>query len=376
MTGFIIGHIVQLCMVAVLGACFVTIMVGAYYDTWIARRQKYFMHALKRLRTARPHVTVIIDAIDDNSDVVECLRALLKNRYRQFDAVIVTNGTRKNSYVQAVRFKMMHPSAHVRVYARRKVCTWQDTLLRTYAKSERGQFLLTLGSHHVVSTTFVRDSVAHFTAVTNDAKRTAVIFGESVDSDESLVSSLRFVAHTGMHMLCKVFSVTRFGLNGRHAVVVYKKTDVTKKNLLNIRYVFDSMLHVRTSAVNGRAVAYKRVSNRTFISGFVAISLMTYGMAMAALGLNTTVLLLEWLVGVTYFAASIWSYEYAGFGEKIKHSIAVPSSYFFFYILLVIGIIGASVYRNKGSMSTFADRLAFIRLWLFTPIKKERSSTL
>ena len=329
MTLFIVSHIAQTFLMALLGICFAAIMIGAYYDIWVARQQKKYDIELKRMRTARAHVTVIIDAKANDTSSTECLAELFKNRYRQFDAVIMTNGTRSDAYAQALQFKRARPSAKMRVYAQRKPASTRISLQRAYAKSERGEYVVTLRSDHLVPRTFIRDTIAHFVALTSDAKRTAVLFGTSKANDESLVSSLRIFALSGVHMMRKIFSTLHIEMKSTQTAVMYEKTYVTKRRPGKIKHVFDSTINVRTATMRNDESLGR-------IAVMVAIvCLVTYSLVLASTDQNTALLLFGWLAAVAYFGASLWSYEYVSAAEKTRLSITLPSLYFFGYVLLV-----------------------------------------
>ncbi|MDB5179752.1 MAG: hypothetical protein JWN12_384 [Candidatus Saccharibacteria bacterium] len=354
MNGYIIGKLLETGTLVLLGVCLLLIIAGSFYDVWMTRQRKVIEVQTRRLQRNRPHVTVLVYAKNSASVVSDCLASILKNRYRQYDIVIVNNKSTDQTRAMLALFHQDHPTARLYVYNKRKSDTVHVSLQQAYRKSQRGDIILTIRSDSILSKTFIKEAVAHFKALGTSQSKAALLFGESLSSSQNLTATLRYFPETSRRLLRKVASLLKIGRlptgNNRPDTVcnaMYESPVLMNKGVsVRTRYIYDSRVSVRVIPTFQLLLLRKRALKELtlfYLTGIGLVLYASYSMYMAATLQNTALLLFGWLVVVVWFFAAIWSDEASRIGDKLRFSIVLPSLYFFLYLMTAIEVIISGV---------------------------------
>jgi glycosyltransferase involved in cell wall biosynthesis len=350
MNGYIIGKLLETGTLLLLGICFLLIITGSFYDIWMTRQRKAIELQTRRLQRNRPHVTVLVYAKNSASTTLDCLASILKNRYRQYDIVVVNNKSTDQTKVMLALFQRNHPTARLYVYNKRKSSTVRVSLQQAYRKSQRGTIILTLRSDSILSRTFIKEAVTHFKVLGASQSKTALLFGESLSSSQNLMAILRYFPQTSRRLLKKVASLLKIGrlptgnslFDTVHNTMYESPVLMNKASSLPTRYVYDSRISVRVIPAFQLLLFRKRTFKELavfYLTGIGLVLYASYSMYMAATLQNTALLLFGWIVVVVWFFAAIWSDEASNIADKLRFSFVLPSLYFFLYLITTIEVI-------------------------------------
>ena len=134
-------------------------------------RELYFIfeepHIQKRMRSLvknkQPSVTVLLYARNHETTIESSLKAILRNKYQNFDIVVV-NDRSKDSTAQCVKLYIKNnPNSAVRLVNSYKAKTAKQVLQTAYKKSNRGEVVISLRATTIVPSDFIKRAVAtHF----------------------------------------------------------------------------------------------------------------------------------------------------------------------------------------------------------------------
>jgi glycosyltransferase involved in cell wall biosynthesis len=360
MNGYIVGQLFETITIVALGLCFLGIIIGSFYDIWMTRQQKAIEIQTKQLRRARPHVTILVYAQNNASVIATCLTSIFKNRYRQYDIVVVNNKSTDTTKLEINRFQRTHPSAPLYVYNKRKEDTIHTALRQGYKKSQRGDIILTLKSNGVISKTFLKESVAHFMAFGASEKHRALLFNDYVLPSLDFTASLRHFPRVSRQFMRKIVSILRLGRLSVDTPILYTamylRLDFVSNAASTKRYIYDSKLAFHIIVLHQSFFSKKRLSKALisfYLVGFATSIYVTYSLYMAATLQNTALLFYSWLVVVVWYLAALWLDDVSKVSDKLRLSFTLPSLYFFFYLTIVIETIGgflAGVFKGTQAI--------------------------
>jgi cellulose synthase/poly-beta-1,6-N-acetylglucosamine synthase-like glycosyltransferase len=349
MNTYIVGQLLELITLAVLGICFVLIIAASFHDVWMTRRAKAIQLQTRHLKRNRPHVTIIIYAKNSALFVSDCLLSILKNRYRQYDIIVINNHSSDQTKVVLAQFKRGHEAARLTIYNKRKDSDEHTSLRQAYRKSKQGEIVLVIRPEATLSKTFIKDAVAHFQAFGSSKYDTTLLFNERLASSQGLIATLRYFQQSSRQFLRKSTAVlpTKRQVSTKSSFTVSQNAIYTRTALmdtrrtLRMRYAYDSRLSVVTNAQFQSSLIPKRTPKQLvlfYVIGIGFASFAVYSTIVAATFENTTLLLLGWCVVVVWFFAGIWSDDSLRVTEKLRYSFVLPSLYFFLTVLIVIEV--------------------------------------
>jgi glycosyltransferase involved in cell wall biosynthesis len=350
MNDYIVGQLLELITLGVLSICFVLIIAASFYDIWITRRRKVIVLQTKRLQRNRPHVTVIVYAKNSASFVSDCLSSILRNRYRQYDIVVVNNHSTDQTKATLAQFKRDHGAARLSIYNKRKDGTEHASLQQAYRKSKRGDIVLSIRSDSILSKAFIKEAVAHFHAFGSSKNDTVLLFNERPSSPQSIVATLRYFQQSSRQFVRKSTALLVAGRPPRknsiltiaHNAMYKRAVLMDKKRMVQTRYVYDSQLSVGINVLSRLLLVPKKTLKQSllfYVTGISLVAYVVYGIYMAATFENTTIFLLGWCVVVIWFLVVIWSDDASRLSDKFRYSFMLPSLYFFLTVLIVIEVI-------------------------------------
>lgn len=359
MNDYIVGQVVETALLVLGALCFLIIIGGSLYDLWMARRQRTISAQYKRLRTNRPHITVLVYAHNSVETIAACLTSILKNRYRQYDIVVVNNRSTDATKQQLWLFQSTHPTARLRLYNKYKVSPVSVALRQAYVRSQRGEIVITLRAGSVVGKTFLKDSVAHATAM----NRPVLLLHEQYEPPQGVVSLLWRFLQLSHQLTRKNLSFFKIGkVTTNQLEIVYERAAFLRTNVsTRIRYVYDSNLSVtmtRTPALLSLRTRQPIYAQWFYVCSVLAVLVVAYSIYAAITFQHMQLLITGWSVVVVWFFAAIWSDEGTSILEKLRLIFPLPSLYFIFTLTILTEMLIAFVWYVGRVVASRARHIA------------------
>lgn len=301
----------------------------------------------RRLRK-RPHVTVLIYIDNDEKGLDQSLSSIKKNRYSNYDVVVVDNNSTKNVRSRTRALLRQHADMPLRYYANRRHTSAKRALNEGFRRSERGDIVFLLASSHVLLPKTLKHLVMFFTTRPSvDALRFPTTYG-GVLTVESAVHQLTLAS---THLFHKARSV----------MTVREKFDFTPAQAVR-RSIFLNSSMASSSYVAGLPLVELRLRPATrpgIATGFGAfarVMLLFTLVASAGLAIPSDIdqpFLLIWAFVSLWTLVALLLYEYIAVATKgyllasvFLSPLLFTATTIIYMMRLFIGII-SSIFRIR-----------------------------
>ncbi len=116
---------------------------------------------MRKLRGKKqPAVTVLLYLRGEVDDIINALQAIRKNKYGNFDVVLIDDGVQVGIRSEVREFQNKYPLFALRQVRRRRYTTVADALQAGYRKSKRGAIVLVVTPDMVLPASYIKRAVA------------------------------------------------------------------------------------------------------------------------------------------------------------------------------------------------------------------------
>ncbi len=116
---------------------------------------------MRKLRkSSQPWVTVLVHAYNSEDTIEATLKALLKSHYYNYDIVVVDDCSKDTTSTIIKNFINTHKKNSITLLKRRVKRTSKEALKAGYQKSKRGKVVIVMKAGTLISSSFIKRSVA------------------------------------------------------------------------------------------------------------------------------------------------------------------------------------------------------------------------
>ncbi len=276
----------------VILAMLVLVMVLIFMNLYEIFEEPAIEKRMQQLRKpVQPWITVLLYARDNEATIEAALNALVKNKYYNYDIVVVNDRSKDRTLERINSFLEGRSKIPITVVNRRKKDTAQSALDAGYRKSKHGKIVISLRATTIVSPGFIKRAVA----VKNTHQQVTLRLRES-----SSTTTLGGIANTLSNFLW---------LQTNKAIVSDPKNITLTK--LEVRPDFIAVL---------------------LLIGIVSVSILTK---------EAIIIWYSWIIVTSYLVAVIWLNS-EGLNTKLKLSFSAVSALFLLPVSSCIQAISQS----------------------------------
>lgn len=269
-------------LVAVIGAS-LGVLISICIDWNAARRNAVVNEAMRRVRGIHRRWVTVLIPVQSNASVIELLGQLAKNRYTQFDVVLVDE---RGDAPQAKALRLHVAGRKFRfsvgVLVRRKKSSSVQMLKAAYKKSLRGEIAMVLEDTAGVDRLFV--------------KRTVALYNTAQGRSEVRVRTPKASVPSPRLELTELTS----GLSQR---LFSFKPSVLAGNWRKVTREYETSR-----------------SNHHFYKGVSVVVLLGIVLAGVRLGVELSTLWYAWLFAFGYCLAAVWSASFIAVSQRVRYS--------------------------------------------------------
>lgn len=111
-------------------------------------------------KNKQPSVTVLVYARSSAATIGDCLESFAKNKYENFDIVVVNDRSKDTTAKIVKQFIKNHPKIAMKLSNSYKFKNDNKTLQAAYKKSKRGEVVISLRATTIVPNNFIKRAVA------------------------------------------------------------------------------------------------------------------------------------------------------------------------------------------------------------------------
>lgn len=350
----------------------------------------------KRFRTARPLVSVLIPAHNEEKSIIRCLDSVRKNTYRKVEIIVINDASKDSTADLVMNYICQYPHLSISLINLRKNLGKAGALNRALSRQASGKLIMTLDADSVLHSRAIKRAVDYF----EDEKVVGVAANVRIMDDWSVLGLLQKFEHMIGYRSKKLYSLTNcefivggvgstyrksvmkkvkfydtgtttedIGLSLKIAALGNKKyrlvyaTDVvamtegvqTFKALLRQRYrwkmgmIQNLFKHKQLFANNDPSFSWSLTMYRipmAFLGEILTLlePLMLAYTAYLAIAYDAVGIIVgAYMVITLYILWNLWPDEHTSLARKLLLSVYSPIIYFIFYIMSFVQII--SIYR-------------------------------
>jgi glycosyltransferase involved in cell wall biosynthesis len=324
---------------------FIVLLMANIYDVKQAAQRKSIRKMQPKFRRVRmPTITILVYAQNGAATIENCLESIRRNRYPNYDIVVVSDLSTDDTRGAVRLYVQKHPHLPIRLYSKRSQGTKPEAFTQGYRRSQKGNFVLVIDATNAIPKSLLKDSATRFVY---DDKLDSLHFNINNSSSDSITLLYYRFLQLSQTFLDKFYaSIARYQVNPNTGGSMYSR--LAFRNACKSSFVlgkYDSDLVVSDCSVSDDRTAiihqFSKVNNIIYylVFAIVTILLQTYSMYVAATLQSSLILTIGWLATAFWLLIVTWSSEALDIKDKITLSFCAPSVYFLIYVQLVIYVI-------------------------------------
>ncbi len=350
-------------------------LIGAsWYDVvQTKRRRQILAHPHARGLRRRPLISVIIQARNDELVIEKCLDSLIKSRYRKYEIIVVDMASSDFTKKKTRAFGAAHPSASLRLVAKRQKSPWPELINGTLQKYAKGELIMLLKADQAASQQALANIAWHF----NTQKIEALAANLQPTAQPSLGAVFEQIEYlvVAQARKLKIFNrpASEFGLVFRRSVASppglakgqFYASDVLiyKPPARSILKAYKQYLSHQLRRLEGSLASLLNIGRQqpwllpkaaiSLLAGVLRLSapiFIGYFIYLAVWLKYPLPLALSWTAGVGFLWLTIWSADHISVYQKMRLSFLAPIMGSFFYLaslMPIVAILGFILYSLK-----------------------------
>jgi poly-beta-1,6-N-acetyl-D-glucosamine synthase len=179
---------------------------GNVYDIWQARRHfhRQLGAALGQSAGAKPLVSVLIPAHNEQAVIERCLQSVAQSSYRNLEIIIVDDASKDDTSRLVRSFMRAQPQLHMRLVRKRKNVGKGGALNYALRHYVNGQLVMTLDADSLL----LRDTISNAVAYFHDPKVMGVAANVHILEEWTILGALQKFEHMIGYRSKKSYSLT------------------------------------------------------------------------------------------------------------------------------------------------------------------------
>jgi len=199
-------------------------IVGANYYDILRFRKDAKAAKQKKKRSARPLVSVLIPAHNEEKSIIRCLESVRKSTHRKLEIIVIDDASSDATRKLVRDYIAKHPNRNIKLLYKRKNVGKAEALNHALKKAVTGNLVMTLDADSVIDRSSIKHAVAYF----DDPHIVGVAANVRILDSKTILGLLQKFEYMVGYRSKKFFSVTNseFIVGG---VASTYRADVLKK---------------------------------------------------------------------------------------------------------------------------------------------------
>jgi len=260
-----------------LGGSLLTLVGSSVYDIQAIRRQRRMAaHPYARQYRARPLVSVVITAHNNQTTIEACLQALLSSSYRKLEVIVIDNASTDQTRRLVRRFADQHAHRSLRLVARRSESVSPGVLKANVKRYARGEYILSLEATDSVHTRAIAAAVRQFNLMPG---LDGLVLHSQLQASYSTLGLLQHYRELLRVRSRKLLSVLRIDMVYPTEPLLYRKPTFLQRCAARssaVFYAYDSLVlnHTQPSIFKLAAEDYRFKLSRWIAAGRLFVDLL------------------------------------------------------------------------------------------------------